>query len=163
MASGFEVVRLELSFGRDKLDEWLVAEIDRQKFSRLSTFEAGKGKAQTVDAVLAAIEAAAEKRGESASDDDDDDDDSQPYDHFKMKILGDKLTAQGRLTGDKGTEAFLLSAATALAAELGGKGELVLLGGTGADGQPRNLRITAAKTGWTETALGSAEAAKLRG
>jgi hypothetical protein len=164
MASGFEVVKLDLAFGRDKLDDWLVAEIDREKFSRLTTFKAGKGKVQTVDAVLAAIEAAAEKRGGDGDEDEDDDGAaSQPYDHFKMRILGDKLTATGRLAGDAGNEAFLLSAAAALAAEKGGKGELLLLGATGDDGAPRNVRITAGKAGWTETALTPAEAAKARG
>ncbi len=164
MASGFEVVRLELSFGRDKLDEWLVAELDREKFSKLSTFRPGKGKVQTVDSVLAAVEAAAEKRGAAGgAEEDDESDDESPYDHFKMDIQGDKLTATGRLAGDNGNEAFLLCAATALAAEMGGKGDLVLLGATGDDGAARNVRITAAKSGWTETPLSPAEAAKARG
>ena len=162
MASGFDLVRLDLGFGRDKLDEWLVAEIDRERFSRLSTFRAGKGKAQTVDSALAAIEAAAEKRGGEAPDDDDDCD-NLPYDHFKMSIVGDKLTASGRLAGDAGNEAFLLSAAAALGAGMGGKGELLLLGAIADDGTPRNLRLTLAKSGCLESVLSPAEAAKARG
>jgi hypothetical protein len=163
MAIGFDVVRLELSFGRDKLDEWLVAELDREQFSRLTTYRPKKGKAQTVDAMLSAVEAAAEKRG---GDDDDEDDavDSTPYDHFKMRIVGDKLSVQGRLTGDASwQEAFALSAITARAAELGGKGELVLLGGQGDDGVTRNLRIIAQKGNWSETALSDVDATALRG
>lgn len=159
MASGFEFVRLDLTFGRDKLDNWLVAEIDRDKFSRLSTSRAGTFRAQTVDAVLASIAAAAEKRGGN----DDDDDDTSPYDRFTMRIVGDNLSASGRLVGDPGTEAFLLSAAAALAAEFGGKGELVLLGGVAEEGTPRNVRVTVGKSGWSEASLTPAEAAKARG
>lgn len=163
MASGFEVVRLELAFGRDKLDEWLVAELDRAQYAKLSIKPAKAGKNTTVDAMLSAVEAAAEKRG---PDDDEEDDapDSTPYEHFKMKIVGDKLTATGRLVGDdKWGEAFALAAITAKAAEMGGKGELVLLGGKGDDGRARNVRISAQKGAWSEAELSEADAKKLRG
>jgi hypothetical protein len=164
MASGFEVVKLELSFGRDKLDEWLIAELDRDQYTGLSLYQAKKGKAQTVDAVLAAIEASAEKRGNAAGADDDDDEGSDPYDRFKMRIVGDKLTAEGRLAGDETlAEAFLLAAVSAKAAEMGGKGELVLLGAKGQDGAERNLKVVAQKGAWSETPLSAAQAKGLRG
>jgi hypothetical protein len=112
--------------------------------------------------MLSAVDSAAEKRG--GDDDDDESVDSAPYDHFKMRIVGDKLSVQGRLTGDATwQEAFALSAITARAAELGGKGELVLLGGQGDDGVTRNLRIVAQKGAWSETALSDADATALRG
>ncbi len=165
MAVGFDVVRLELAFGRDKLDEWLVAELDREQYAKLSITPAKRGKNTTVDAMLSAVEASAEKRGGTDDDDDDDDGpDAAPYEHFKMKIVGDKLTATGRLAGDASlTEAFALAAITAKAAEMGGKGELVLLGAKGDDGKDRNLRIVAQKGAWSEVALSAADATKLRG
>lgn len=164
MASGFDVVRLELAFGRDKLDEWLVAELDREQYAKLSIAPAKRGKNSTVDAMLSSVEASAEKRGGDDDEDEDDGPDAAPYEHFKMKIVGDKLTATGHLAGDeKWSEAFALAAITAKAAEMGGKGELVLLGAKGDDGQERNLRIVAQKGAWSEVALSPADAAKLRG
>ena len=90
MASGFDMVRLELAFGRDKLDDWLVAELDSEQYAKVSIAPHKRGKPSTVDAVLSSVEAAAEKRGGDDDSDEEEDDggpNAAPYEHFKMKIV----------------------------------------------------------------------------